>query len=619
MLARLFQQSPLRKTRSTGEWLVVLNADSLLAPLRTLSEAIRSLVGVPDTHWDTLYRPLVESFAAWVQQLPASEAHHHAGPGGLLRHGLEVAHEVLRLRRSSLLPSGAPAEELARLQDVWTYACVTAALMHDIGKPMSDLRVALFDAAGRAQGLWAPLAGPMPPGFSYRVEFNRGRVYRRHGRIAPLLARHVVPVEGLNWLTSEPEVMDAWLAAIQGEYEEAGPLGVLVLKADGLSVARDLSGGMGTRMPTARARPLAERLLTALRHLLAEEALSLNRPGAAGFLADDTLWLVSKRVLDALREQMLREGQPGVPSRNDRLMDELQQHGLLVPNGDRAVWTCEVRVGDWSQRLTCLRFEADRLWPDADRRPAPLDGMVIPLDEGGVASSEQAGSGANESDGAGEPDPGAQSPDVASGSPGAGLTEPVGDASVDPVFSGLDPDPIEDLPLPFDQPPEGVDSPLREETRSPAAASAEAPRGGQTTSQPARQAAPPSPTFDTNDVGQRFLAWLREAIASGRVEINTPKARLHVLPEGLALVSPGIFRDFDPVHWDRAQKRLQKLKHHRKLPDGTNIWTCRVEKERKRSLIRAILIPDPERVLGVRLPPPNPVVSLVMPEDGQGG
>lgn len=619
MLARLFQQSPLHKTRSTGDRLVVLDAASLLAIRGMLLESIRSMVGIPDSHWERLYQPLAESFAAWVQQIPASEAHHHAGPGGLLQHSLEVAHEALRLRRSALLPSGAPAEELARLQDVWTYACVTAALLHDIGKPMSDMRVALFDAAGRAQGLWAPLAGPMPLGLSYRVEFNRGRVYRRHERIVPLLARHVVPLEGLCWLAQEPEVMDAWLAAIQGEYEEAGPLGVLVSKADGLSVARDLSGGMGARMPTARARPLAERLLTALRHLLAEEALSLNRPGAAGFLTDDTLWLVSKRVLDALREQMIREGQPGVPSRNDRLMDELQQHSLLVPNGDRAIWICEVRVGDWSQRLTCLRFEADRLWPDADRRPAPLDGTVIPVEEGGSAATVQAGPGVNEGNGAGEPNPGVQSPDVASDSLGAGLTEEVGDVSGDPVLSGSDPDPIEDLPLPFDLPPEVPDSGSLKETRSQTAASGEAPRGGQKKSPPAKQAAPHSPTFDTNDIGQRFLAWLREGIASGRVEINTPKARLHVLPEGLALVSPGVFRDFDPVHWDRAQKRLQKLKYHRKLPDGTNIWSCRVAKERKRSLIRAILIPDAERVLSVRLPPPNPVVTLVMPEDGPGG
>lgn len=618
MLARLFQQSPLHKARSTGDRLVVLDAASLLAIHGMLLESMRSMVGVPDGHWEGLYQPLVESFAAWVQQLPASEAHHHAGPGGLLRHGLEVAHEALRLRRSALLPSGAPAEELARLQDVWTYACVTAALLHDIGKPMADLQVALFDAAGQAQGLWAPLTGPMPLGFGYRVEFNRGRVYRRHGRIAPLLVRHVVPVEGLNWLASEPEVMDAWLAAIQGEYEEAGPLGALVAKADGLSVARDLSGGIGVRMPTARARPLAERLLTALRHLLAEEALSLNRPGAAGFLADDTLWLVSKRVLDALREQMLREGQPGVPSRNDRLMDELQQHGLLLPNGDRAVWTCEVRVGDWSQRLTCLRFEADRLWPDADRRPVPLDGTVIPFEDAGVASPEQAGPGANEGDGAGEPNLGVESPDVASGSPGAGLTKQVGDTPGDPVLSGPDSDPIEDLPLPFDLPMEESDSPSPLGTRSPEAISGKA-QDGQSKSPSSPQSAPPSSTFDSNDTGQRFLAWLREGITNGRVEINTPKARLHVLPEGLALVSPGIFRDYDPVHWDRAQKRLQKLKYHRKLPDGTNIWACRVAKERKRSLIRAILIPDAERVLGVRLPPPNPVVTLVLPEDGRGG
>jgi 23S rRNA maturation-related 3'-5' exoribonuclease YhaM len=109
----------------------------MLATHGTLLESIRSMVGVPDRHWERLYQPLAESFAAWVQQLPASEAHHHAGSGGLLRHSLEVVHESLRLRRSALLPSGASVEELARLQDVWTYACVTAALLHDIGKPMS--------------------------------------------------------------------------------------------------------------------------------------------------------------------------------------------------------------------------------------------------------------------------------------------------------------------------------------------------------------------------------------------------------------------------------------------------------------------------------------------------
>lgn len=42
------------------------------------------------------------------------------------------------------------------------------------------------------------------------------------------------------------------------------------------------------------------------------------------------------------------------------------------------------------------------------------------------------------------------------------------------------------------------------------------------------------------DAGKQFLAWLMGNLCESRAAINTPKARLHVLPEDLALVSPGI-------------------------------------------------------------------------------
>ena len=64
------------------------------------------------------------------------------------------------------------------------------------------------------------------------------------------------------------------------------------------------------------------------------------------------------------------------------------------------------------------------------------------------------------------------------------------------------------------------------------------------------------------------MEWLTQNIREERVEINTPRARLHVLPEGLAMITPGIFRDFSPEHWDRAQKRFQKLKLHAKTDEG---------------------------------------------------
>ncbi len=583
MLGRLFQRTnPLVEAIPSDGRLPVALGKALLSPHQVTLDATHSLIGVPDSHWDRLYRPMFEALAGFVQQLPASEAHHHAGPGGLLRHALEVALEAMKLRRGALLPPGASAEELARLQDVWTYACVSAALLHDIGKPLTDQRVTLFGADHAPLGQWNPTDGPMAqPARYYRVEFVARRRYRRHERLTPLLAGHIVPAEGLRWLAGGPEAMDAWLAALQGDYEEAGPLGAIVSRADGLSVARDLSGGNRVRMPTARTKPLADRLITALRHLLAQEELPLNRRGAAGFLVGDDLWLVSKRVLDAIKEHLAREGQTGIPSRNDRLMDELQQHGQLIPNDEQAIWTCEVRIGDWAHRLTLLRLEASTVWPDPERRPAPLEGSVTP-----VAGSTEA-----------------EVPDSAHEHQTAETSSTTAPAGSDrqEVTPEVD---FDDLPLPYD---------LSAATTPTQAASAPAEAVHPSTD--AHPTAGDKAAEDDDDPGQRFVAWLKENIASGRVEINTARARIHVLPEGLALISPGIFRDFDGACWDKAQKRFQKLKLHLKRPDGTNIWTCRVAKDRKQSRIKVMLIPEPEKTLGVTLPPPNPTVTLLT-EDG---
>lgn len=575
MLTRLFRRQTIEpEPDPSGGGFPVLTPDALLAGHRDRLASIRAIVGVPDTHWDRLYQPMLEALALFVQQLPASEAHHHAGPGGLLRHALEVALEAMKLRRGALLPPGASAEDLARLQDVWSYACVSAALLHDIGKPLADQRITLFGADHALLGQWSPTDGPMrQPARYYQVEFVARRQYRRHERLTPLLAGHIVPAEGLRWLAGEPGAMDAWLAALQGEYEEAGPLGAIVAKADGLSVARDLSGGDRVRLPSARTRPLAERLLTALRHLLAREELPLNRRGAAGFLAGEDLWLVSKRVLDAIKEHLAREGQTGVPSRNDRLMDELQQHGLIVPNEERAIWTCEVRIGDWTQRLTLLRMEASTIWPDPERRPAPLEGAVTPV------------------------------ADVADTAPDQTGESTLADTGHSPAPSGASN--FDDFPLPYDIAAPDVSAQVDSRPAPPAEVQTDTPQESQDNRD------------EDKDAGRRFVAWLRDNIASGRMEINTSRARLHVLKEGLAMISPGIFRDFDPVRWDKAQRRFQKLKLHLKRPDGTNIWTCRVARDRKQSRIKIMLIPDPEKALGVRLPPPNPVVTLLTEDVGK--
>jgi Putative helicase len=98
----------------------------------------------------------------------------------------------LKLRRAHLLPPGAPTEAIDAQADLWSYACFTAILLHDIGKPAVDQLVALFDERGRELGPWDPWSGPMQA-YAYEARFVRKRDYRLHQRAAPLLTHFIVP------------------------------------------------------------------------------------------------------------------------------------------------------------------------------------------------------------------------------------------------------------------------------------------------------------------------------------------------------------------------------------------------------------------------------------------
>jgi len=68
--------------------------------------------------------------------------------------------------------------------------------------------------------------------------------------------------------------------------------------------------------------------------------------------------------------------------------------------------------------------------------------------------------------------------------------------------------------------------------------------------------------------GETCLQWLREGIQSGKIKVNKPGARVHVVEEGALIVSPITFRDFDPDHWDDVQKDLLNMGVH--IPGTSN-------------------------------------------------
>lgn len=520
----------------------------LLAPHTRQLREIEQLAGVPKAHWRAYYFEALLAYAGYVQQLPASEAHHHCGRGGLLAHGLEVALHALKRRRGHLLPQGADTEEIVAKRDIWTFAIFSAALLHDIGKPLMDQEVLIYDVHGTNTGRWDVLTAPMPANIWYRVRFRKNREHRLHERAAPLLSRLILPSCAFTWLSSDSRLLSAWLACLGGIYEYAGILGEIVQQADRLSVAENLGAGRQPDQLLTSRLPLHERLLTGLRFLLKENKIPLNRNGAAAWFDGERLWLVSKRGIDTLREHLTQEGHGGIPSRNDRIFDELQENGILIPCGDRSIWRATVSGDGWSHDLSFLCFPASRIWPDPDSCPERFSGTIIPSDSAPEATSES-------------------SLDASDTPPPAVISETLNNTPNSNAFD------------------------TEAQTEIPATAH--------------------SDDEMDDDSGLRFLAWLQDGLREKCFETNAVNARIHSVAEGVLLVSPGIFKDFDKENWQRVQKRFQKLKHHRKTAEGTNIYTYQVVGKRNKSRIKGFLIETPCKILdGITLPPPNPHLSL---------
>ena len=153
---------PVFRGRADG-WLRVLSASDLLDLVNSerATEAMWRQSRLSSLVWRRDLFPALHRYADYVQLMPASESHHHAHVGGLLAHTLEMALAAVTWRNGHLLPTGAGIEQIDEERDVWTYVVFFAALLHDIAKPLTDLRIQ-WRAAQMPEPLrWTPVAGSL--------------------------------------------------------------------------------------------------------------------------------------------------------------------------------------------------------------------------------------------------------------------------------------------------------------------------------------------------------------------------------------------------------------------------------------------------------------------------
>lgn len=616
-------------------YLVPRTAEYLLSIERraVLVDRIWEQTSVSKASFERLYYQPIKRYAELVQELPASESHHHSYIGGMLDHGLELVLYSLRLRQGYLLPIGAPPEDQAKHSDAWTAGTAYGGLLHDIGKIFCDIRIET-----KSGTLWYPWQGPLKE--SYRFKYIPGRDYNLHNASATLLCHQVLGTEVMDWLAKNPPLWGSLLYLLSGNYSEAGALGEIVSKADRTSSALSI-GANPEKALKAPPTSLQSHLIRGLRQLLKDEEhlLKLNAPGASGWLTQDGLWLVSKVVADKLRSFLLAQGVDKVPSKNSSLFDELQSHRLIEPNADgNAIWRATVSDGNWKQEFTFLRVKPSLIWGSEEYPSAFTGSITLAVKE--APTTEEAETTALK-----PASPSSSGGDVSSKQPQQ--AQPV-KYQAEPVTHQIEPqqhkhsanldgdDGISDLiaimdmgnnkankedhapweeqaysapePQTFKTSPED-EIPFEKITSQADKAINSKPAQGeqQTTSNPLPEKKPSSASakkankpidkvkafsakLNDDNLGQSFIDWLKYSINKRSIYINDSRAQVHIVDGKVFLVTPGIFQRFasefpevqklnsDPKikDWHWVQKAFERLQLHIKRQDDLNIWECSV-------------------------------------------
>lgn len=369
---------------------------ALLSLQSEVISKIKRELQIRDSEFNVFVIPLLENFANFVHLLPASEYHHHRAQGGLLRHTLEVVLFSIKIAKSIEFDANEMPVIKSDRALAWRLAVVVGSVMHDIGKPISD--VDIWDASGTKQ--WMPAVNHINDWANdndierYFIVWRPDR-HERHHNSSLTKMTDIVPRDLLSFITKEGndiynELTEALAgsnsARAQSSRNETGSvhknkIHKVISTADSASVTTDLKLHSGDAVRAARTGvPLLARVVDAMRLLVKRGDWQTNKAGSPVWYTTEGVFIVWGSAIDSITT-IVRESGVGVPHSADSLADIMLSFGLCVLNeNDSVYWRMAPHLlNDKAHReskepknaLSCLRLSDPVILFVDDAMPLP--------------------------------------------------------------------------------------------------------------------------------------------------------------------------------------------------------------------------------------------------------
>lgn len=527
LFKRLSAKNALSDSDLDYDKLPILTAEELIrfTGQQNRIRSIKRIIKIDDRHFQVLYLDVIHRFAELVQLMPASQAHHHAVPGGLFIHTLEVIEQAMILRQQYKLPAFVEQEVQERERHAWTYAVFTAAILHDIGKRLS-MCVFIRDDGQVHSAFETPLAQTACR--HYKLLFQDPKYYVLH-EVLGLALIDILPPIGKTFLFKHLNIVKEMLAYIHGDKHQSGMIGEIIRQADQQSTGRSLAHTASRKFKGASLENLGERLMTQLRQLIASNHFVINQANANIYVSKDGYaYCVAKVIVDGIRNAMNQQGEDDIPSDNNRIFDTLQEYGFAETNAKngKSIHTICLYHNGSTRTFTVLKFATRKLFRT---EPTPFEGVIEEVANKAAVKTSTATPPVTETTNTTNEATSNASTEAIPELPISNNNDLLGELLNLPELSGSD---NEATPTASDN--DKAQTPQQNQANSPQATAENTPENTTKVSQ--------------NNLAYQFLAWCRAKVKDKTIVINESNGMIqkvnHKGSPVIAVVTPRIFYEY---------------------------------------------------------------------------